>query len=146
MSLNRLALFTFLILGGCATSGTISIHELNISLNELQKIVIDNTPIKVRRQSSNGREFYSEYFIEKKGQYVEAINAPVRMTAALFLLGDRRPYTIEIKVLVESRGSGASYSVVKHDEGIARVISRRIEKTLYQRREDRNIIDDFRVF
>ncbi len=134
------------ILSGCGTRGAVYIEDLSIAIHELQRVAIDSLPLGKRGQSANERELYSEYFVEKGGEYVAARGVPTRRYAHITILGDRRPYKIEVQVIVESRGSRGEYSHQKYDEGMARVITRRIQNALHKRREDRNIIDDFRVF
>ena len=128
----------------CATSGE-KIEDLNVSLVRLQKLADTSLPVARRKVSRNGREFYSVPFITEKGQFVKAEDSRVRMTAIIKVLGDRRPYTMEIQVVKEARGQ-SGFEQVGYDEGLARVIRRRIQKALVQRREDRNIIDDFKAF
>lgn len=135
----------FLFVCGCASA--VRIDTRKVSLNEVVKIVESNLPAGRRSVSSNGRTFLSNYFVRgKEGEFTPANNAPIRHYARIVVLGDRRPYTIEVEVITEKRETGGQYDHFKYDEGLARVISRRIEKQLYQRREDRNIVDDFRIF
>jgi hypothetical protein len=141
--------FPFLMIlatSGCASSGSVSIDDLNTSLVDLQRVVTDALPLGKRKQSQNTRVFYSSYFLVKKGEYEAAADHPYRNYAEIFILGDRRPYKIEVRVITEKRERDGEYSLIKYDEGLARVISRRIQMALHKRREDRNIIDDFRVF
>jgi len=135
-----------MIVNGCATTGRIVIEDLQMSLVDLQQAVIANLPLGQRQLSSNGREYTSQYFIMKQGEFAEAVGTSSRNFAVISILGDRRPYKIEVVVTIESRDASGQYRVVKYDQGMARVISRRLEKALHKRREDRNIIDDFRVF
>ncbi len=130
---------------GCAT-GTGTIDNLNISLTDLQRIATAALPLGKRAESQNGREFISEYFVVQKGEYVEAAGSSHRHYAKISVLGDRRPYKIDVQVIVERKDSGGEFDQSGYDEGLARVITRRIQKTLHERRDDRNIIDDFRVF
>lgn len=144
---NLLLASVLLLVTGCAGfSKTQVIRDLNVAMADLQKVVRSALPISKRIESQNSREFYSAYFVYRNGEYEKAENAKVRYTAHISILGDRRPYTIEVEVPVEGRSSTGEYMLIKYDEGHAKVITRRIQKALYERREDRNIIDDFRVF
>lgn len=134
-----------LTLTGCATSTT-AIDELDMSLAELNKIAISALPIGKRIESRNGREFYSAYFTVRKGEYEEAVATAIRNYAVISILGDRRPYKLEVSVIIERKNAGGEFEKVGHDAGLARVLARRIQNTLYKRRDNRNIIDDFRVF
>lgn len=131
---------------GCATRGASQITDLNVSIQDLQRLVTGALPLGKRAQSINDREYFSEYFIERAGEYESARDAKIRKYAHILILGDRRPYKIEVQVVVEARGSAGEYQLVSSDQGLARVITRRIQSALHKRREDRNIIDDFRVF
>jgi len=136
----------FLVVTGCASPGSVKINDLKLSLVDLQKVVEVALPLGKRLQTQNGRGFFSEYFITKQGDYQPAAQLPTRSFAEVFILGDRRPYAIHVRVIVESRDGSGQYQLSRYDKGHARVISRRIEQALHKRREDRNIIDDFRVF
>lgn len=130
---------------GCAGGQRVAGNKA--SLSEISQIVDANLPTGRRAISVNGREHFSNYFVRnKEGEFVKAENVPVRFYAHIIVLGDRRPYEIHVRVFAQKRDSDGQYDNFKQDEGLARVISRRIEKSLYQRREDLNIIDDFRVF
>ena len=143
---SLIVLLSLVLVTGCATRGASSIKNLSISIQELQRVATDALPLGKRGQSQNERELTSEYFIEKDGEYESARGSKIRKYAQILILGDRRPYTIEVTVAVEARDAGGEYSLVKYDQGVARVITRRIQNALHKRREDRNIIDDFRVF
>jgi hypothetical protein len=144
--LKLLLIFTALFIGGCSTRGSVSIDEVNQSITDLERVVTETLPLGKRAQSQNGREFYSEYFTYKNGEYDDAATKALRRTLHVLILGDRRPYKIEARVIVEVRDSRGEYSLAKYDEGMARVFIRRIQGLLNKRRDDRNVIDDFRVF
>ena len=127
------------------------IENLDLPIHELQKAVEINLPTGRRQVSSNGREYLSDFFIvSKNGKIQPAGLAADRFYAHVFILGDRRPYTLQIAVVRERKTGGDSYNVKYEkyatDERIAKVIAKRIQATLSKRRDDRNIIDDFRVF
>lgn len=146
MAIRAIIFLIFNFILGCTTTGSLTIDNLQVSIGDLQKLVTSQLPLGLRQQSQNGREFSSEYFVVKQGDYVQAVSSARRNYAKISILGDRRPYNLEIIVFAEERDGSGQYRVVKYDEGMARVISRRIEQALHKRREDRNIIDDFRVF
>ena len=74
--------------------------------------------------------------------------APIRSYAQVYILGDRRPYVIEVYVNKQRRVSAQSSEYVDEgsDQEIAKVVYQRIQFQLSKRREDLNIIDDFRIF
>jgi hypothetical protein len=144
----RILLFSIslFLLSSCATPGTATLSDLNYALADLQRLCINALPLGKRFESLNNREYYSEYFVTKGGEFESAQGKNFRMTVHIILLGDRRPYKIQISVPVEKRMSNGHYQLVKYDEGLAKMISRRMSSALHKRRDDRNIIDDFRVF
>jgi len=127
------------------------IENLDMPIHELQKAVEMNLPGGRRQMSDNGREYKSDYFVITNGKMQLAGNATDRFYAHIFILGDRRPYTLHVSVLREHRVKGGEeynqkFQTYATDERIAKVITQRIQTTLSKRRDDRNIIDDFRVF
>ncbi len=116
---------------------------------QIRQIAMKSLPVGLRSSSPNGRELHSQYFLPDKGGYKAAIEEPVRLTAKIVILNERRPYEIEIYVFREERvvsGGRVSYKVRGQDFRIANMIKEDIQTRLAQRREDLNIIDDFRVF
>ena len=146
MARRLTTLFVFLFCSGCATYGAISLDNLDVSMQDLQKLVSDNLPISLRSQSINGREFFSDYFIVNKGEFEKFEEQPVRYYAHIYIMGDRRPYRIDTLVVREHRVSGGKYEQIKFESTIAKTISRRMQQDLHKRRGERNIIDDFRAF
>jgi len=143
------ALLTLFAIAGCGTSGGVKINDLDRALLDLQGIAEKSMPLGLRKTSPNGREFFSNYFVTEKRKFKPAEKLPHRMYAHILVLGDRRPYTMQIIVHKEkaATGRGASgFEDAGMDQGIAKVIRKRVVQQLTKRREDMNIIDDFRVF
>lgn len=127
----------------------LQIDEIHYPYGQLRKVATQALPIGLRSTSQNGRELLSQYFVLQKNKYIEAIESPIRYTAKFVLLGERRPYLVEIYVLKEVRTSSSGrveYKVVDQDLRIAMRLKKELQALLAQRREDLNIIDDFRVF
>lgn len=146
-------LLVFLTLTGCASMGipkyARTIQQIDSPLIEIQKTVARTLPLGLATASANGREMYSKRFILVKGKFEEASDAADRYFATVTVLGDMRPYTLEIFVTRENRvlhNDGFSYAEVGHDLGLAHKLEKILREELAKRREDRNIIDDFRVF
>jgi hypothetical protein len=137
--------FLTLFLGGCANNG-VTTDDINVPIGDLQKLIAEAIPVKIKTSSTSGREFKSNYFIQKKGEFEEFDGGPMRSQVEVEILGDRRPYSVFVRVPVEKRSAEGHYKVIKYDDGTARVIIRRIQKALHERRDNRNIIDDFRAF
>jgi len=142
---KKLIIFILFSMMGCA-SREYTISDLNIPTPELQKIVISSLPVGQNGESKSGRKFVSKYFKKEKGSFVESDSGSKRYFAEITILGDRRPYSIEVQVYLEQKDVGTNYVTKTLDKGMSRVIMRRIQYQLYKRRDDRNVIDDFRVF
>lgn len=145
---TKLLLLLFVsALASCTAPGTVRIEDQRIPLNEILQVVQSNMPAGVKKFSRNGREYISNYFVKAKdGTFAKYDTGSVRYVALVTVLGDRRPYDIEIRVITERRARDGHFEQVGQDEGLARVISRRLEQALHKGREDRNVIDDFRPF
>lgn len=152
--LKHLLLFSAAVLCGCASLHTpryaTTIKEVDWPINNLQRLIAGVIPTGLRSTSRNGREMYSKYFLPN-GKTYSAVsnNAPDRYFATVTVLGDQRPYTVEIFVTHENRSERrgiVEYVEVGHAEGLAHQLERQLRQELEKRREDRNIIDDFRVF
>lgn len=145
-----------ILISACATIDrmetpkyAVRIENLELPLLSLQHMVSGIVPIGTARTSSNGREFTSKNFILDQGSYKPAGEAITRYWAKITVKGSQRPYAIEVFVAREQRvlkGDDFTYEVVGHDRRLAKEIADKIKDTLAKRREDRNIIDDFRVF
>jgi hypothetical protein len=129
----------------CSTPGALVIKDLDKPLVNLQKTAEMSLPAGRRSISANGREFVSNYFADEKGKFVLSENAAIRNQCKISILGDRRPYTVEVLVIQQKR-TGGQYSQAVTNERIAKVVKRRFDKALHQRREQFNIIDDFRPY
>jgi hypothetical protein len=138
-----------LMQGGCASWGSgLRIENLERPLPELQKAISRSLPLGERRSENNGMEWFSKYFAVKGHKFIAGNTAPVRYYAQVYILGDRRPYVIEVYVKRQRRTSpqDADYADDGTDQQLAMVVQKRIQQQLSKRREDSNIIDDFRVF
>lgn len=144
------ALAAALFIAGCSTfHKPLRIDNAHHPFAMVRQTAIKTLPIGLRSSSSNGRELHSQYFLPDKKGYKLAIQSNVRLTAKVVILGERRPYTVEIYVFREERvmvGGKVTYQVRGQDLRVANRIKNELQARLAQRREDLNIIDDFRVF
>ena len=145
-SLNAIFVLSLLFPTSCATKGSVRVEPANISINQLIAITRKALPVKVLKETQSGRNMVTAYFVFKKGKPVEVVSVAKRYSVEVRILGDRRPYTVEVVVPQEVRNPEGGYDVIRSDKGLARVIARLIQEGLHKRREDRNIVDDFRVF
>jgi len=128
---------------------TVTVEDVKAPLQYLQRTVVSILPMGLRGNSRNGREFQSKYFVVSKGVYKEAGEAADRYYAHFTILGERRPYNVEVYVTHEQRtldGNELTYRVIGHDSRLAKELAQSLRNRLTKRREDLNIIDDFRAF
>ena len=147
------ALFVFLNINNCATLTTAPyatrISRLDFPVGALQKIAVEAMPLGLRTTSPNGRTFFSRYYVLDHKNYKPAGDSPERFSVTIFVLGDQRPYEMEVSVLREvrvQRRETYEYRDADHDRQQAKELAAKIQDRLTKRREDLNIIDDFRVF
>lgn len=150
-------LVTFL--SGCAT---VSLNNLDYPLIDIQRGVSNIVPKGVLKISPNGRTYTSKYFdpnsinAERTSSAGDEILRE-RATVVVTILGDRRPYDVDIQVQVEGDESGekpkknddfieGEWSGVGSDKGLARHLRDRLANYLARLERNKNIIDDFRPF
>lgn len=138
---------TFLMMGfmtGCRTGGVI-LRETPLGISETRRVVVAVIG-EPRAMSQNGRELTSKFF-DRKDQPIKKMEmAKERLYTHVTVLGDRRPYDIQVEVLVESRDEDGGFRLSERDDARAGVIAEKIRQALNQSRDNRNVIDDFRSF
>ena len=154
--LKRLVILGFILFAsGCATltghnPEALLIEDIDWPIPEIRMAIAQWMPAGQRGVSPNGREMQSRHFLlDRQGGYKEAGDALERYFAHVKILGDRRPYKVEILVTHEKRvirGKQFTYVVTGHDQRLAKELEKKLRMELTKRREDRNIIDDFRVY
>lgn len=127
---------------GCATGA--SIDDANYSVGEIKQVV-QSIVGDFRSQSQNQRTIYSKYFGDKKDKAFDEKKSKIRLYAIVMILGDRRPYDIDVEVVREKK-TNEGYEDAGTDEMKAQEIAGEIVKRLHEGIENRNVIDDFRVF
>lgn len=127
-----------------------TLRDLESSVADIRAAVSNSVPVGIRTVSPNGRELLSKHFLRGDGnKFRPATDAIERYYVKITILGDRRPYDVEIIVVHEKRvlrGETFLYVTDYYDNILAKDLAKQIETDLAKRREDRNIIDDFRVF
>jgi hypothetical protein len=132
------------LLSSCQTTG-VFLRETPLSISETRRAVVAVVG-EPRSMSQNGREIISQYY-DKKSRNIEKMDiARERLYTRVTILGDRRPYDIQVEVFIENRDSGGDFIRFDQDNSRAKVIAEKIEKALHQSRDSRNVIDDFRSF
>ncbi len=151
----RILVCLSLLISGCSSLQarkrveSFKIREIESSVADIRAAISAVIPIGVRTVSPNGREILSKHFLQVGDKYRPAGDAVERYYVQFLVLGDRRPYDIEIIVAHEKRvlrGDSFFYVIDYYDNVLARDLANMIQDDLAKRREDRNIIDDFRVF
>ncbi|WII72973.1 hypothetical protein QJS83_03695 [Bdellovibrio sp. 22V] len=133
-----------LLLSSCRTGGVV-IRETPLNVSETRRVVFSVIG-EPRSVSQNGREMFSQYY-DKKNKVIEKMNmARERYYTHVLILGSRRPYDVQVEVLVEGRNEDGGFDVVDRDDDRAAGIAEKIRQALNQSRDNRNIIDDFRSF
>lgn len=138
------ALLSLATLVGCQTSG-VYLRETPLNVSETRRAVVSVIG-QPRLTSENGRELLSKYYDRKGNSDDQVKNARERLTTHVTILGDRRPYDIQIEVVVEIRDREGAYQVVEKDDARAEKVALDIQKALVQSRDNRNIIDDFKPY
>lgn len=138
------ALLSMFIFAGCQTSG-VFLRETPLNVSDTRRAVVSVIG-QPRLTSENGRELLSKYY-DRIGNSEDSIkNARERLSTHVTILGDRRPYDIQIEVVVEIRDKEGVYQIVERDEFRAERVAKEIQKALVQSRDNRNIIDDFKPY
>lgn len=136
-------------LTGCAHFSTkVEVKDINLSLARIRGTILAKLPRGLASTSPNGRTFTSNYF-GVPGRFDEdATDKNERSFAVMVILGDRRPYNVSVSVIREKRNPKSPNEYIKdgEDQQMAKELARRVKADLANRREDRNIIDDFRTF
>lgn len=125
--------------------------DIDKPLAQIKRAVLSSLPLGVRRTEDAGLQVYSKYFRAGKQKFIPSHSYKVRNYAHILIRGDRRPYTVEIYVYKEKKGSASEQSASTYlpdgqDENLAKLIRKRIKEQLSKSREGSDIIDDFRVF
>jgi hypothetical protein len=143
--LSWLTALSLISLLGCQTDGVV-LHDTPLNISETRK-AIAGVIGQPRATSENGREMVSKYY-DRKGNNddVQIKGIKERFSTHIIILGDRRPYDIQVEVVVEVRDHEGKYQVVERDEARAAKVAGEIQKALVQSRDNRNLIDDFRPY
>jgi hypothetical protein len=148
MTIKKVIINSLLIVLTSAACTTVLFESEPIegSLAEIQKAISENLPNGLGAVSANQRLFYSkEYKSGSSGQ------GKVSLVMRVGLLGDRRPYTIQINVrraantsnIIQAYDNGEDYDQA---EGQAKRTYSKIKEQLTKRQGEKNLFDDFRPF
>ncbi|MEO0336834.1 MAG: hypothetical protein AAF202_10585 [Pseudomonadota bacterium] len=146
-----ISLFAFFFITSCASWTSVRIPDVDKPLSSIRRAIKSSLPLGTRSMSQEGKAMESHYFLVGKKKFLRPIGSKTRYYASVLIRGDRRPYSIEISVTKQIKGQRSLQEVPAFrddstDERLAELIRKRILEQLSKRREDLNIIDDFRVF
>lgn len=128
----------------CSSVEKSQIEEQDRSLPNLRKAILAVTG-PIRAISENQREYFSQYFSRVPSEKFDPERSSERLYARFIILGDRRPYNIEIVVFIEKK-IGKKYNSVGTDKKIANDLKKELKEKLAQSQDEVNIIDEFRPF
>jgi hypothetical protein len=132
------------LLAACAT-GDVRLKDQDKSLNLIRTTIQNMMAPRPRNISQNLREYTSQFFSRKDEANFDPQSASERAYALFVILGDRRPYHVDITVFIERR-QGSRYIKVGTDRKLAQELLVELRTRLHQSQEDRNLIDGFRAF
>lgn len=142
VTLFALFILSSAILTSCANTATI--RDVMLSYNATKTVVVANIPQGVRKESPNGRELTSNYFQIENFQPDKG-TANERAYALVKILGSSRPYNVDVQVYREEKRKGI-WRADGTDSEMTEQLGERLKQALADRREDRNVIDEFRAF
>lgn len=127
----------------CVTEGH-TILNSDRSVREIRAalVAIAGEP---RKENENHRVFLSEYFPRNPDPNFKANKAKERLFGRFTVLGDRRPYDIQVEVVAEVK-TPDGYEEQGVDESLSQELANQLKKELLKSREGRNVIDDFKPF
>ena len=132
------------LLSGCRTGGVV-LRETPMSVSETRRAVVSVIG-EPRSVSQNGREITSRFYDRKDKAIAKMEMARERLFTHITILGDRRPYDIQVQVVVEGRNDDGGFDVIDRNDDKAAIVAEKLRQALNQSRENRNVIDDFRSF
>lgn len=133
-----------------AQSTRVRLAEVNAPLTLIVQAAAFALPGGIRESSENRRIFQSKH-IDLNGNRWDVLSAEKwRAFAEIGIFGDRRPYTVEVDVIVEERETtdprDQFFEPVGQSRPLAERIAQKMMNYLEDRRKKRNLIDEFRAF
>jgi len=142
-------LTSLFLFSGCTTgnlSGSyVTKKRVTGSLEGIIK-AFDKATMGVRGKSHNGREIVSRYQSMDGDEYESGATKKVRGYARILILGERRPYDLQVQFVVEEVGDDGEYYVKEFADDRANKILKKVLELLVRRPEQKDFIDDFRTF
>ena len=131
-------------------SSRVRMSDVNAPLGLIVQSAAFALPGGVRESSENRRIFQSKH-IDLNGNRWDVLSSEKwRAYAEIAVLGDRRPYSVEVDVVVEEREStdprDQEFQPVGQSRPLAEKIAQKMKGYLEDRRKKRDLIDEFRAF
>jgi len=146
-----LAFLCLLSLVACSSPQKITTKPLNEPLNAITAAINGAMSMGIQSLSENHRTAFSRPFLVKQSDEAMKKGFRERGRAKVTILGDERPYTLEVEVVIE-RGkvikgqTDANYTFERYDKRLANRLLKDIFNGLHQALRERNVIDDFQPF
>ncbi len=146
LSIRTSIIAVLILIFGCGQAPVIP--EANYSLEAIGKSIY-KALLKVRKISQNRREYISDYLTLDGKLWDPLSNEVRRATAKVLVLGERRPYIIEIQTIVEERpsnepGYSARFKRVGKSKALIDQLAFRIQDDLRKNKDQS--LDDFKPF
>ena len=145
MKTRKFFLFLVLpILNACASGVVLEDTPLGLSETRRNLVIVSGEP---RSTSKDGRELITKYF-DKKWRSLEGIKGIKERYVAIFsIINDRRPFNVRVEVYKQVLGLENEFMEPgDYDEDMSIQLAQKVKNQLYQSRENRNMIDDFKPY
>lgn len=132
----------------CSTNKTgpfVEKKSVNSSIQGLVK-AFDRATTGVRGKSANGRELVSRYQKPGTNSFDNAAGDKIRGYSRLRILGDRRPYDLQVQYVIEERSPSGNYAVKSYDDVVAKQVLQKVLEFLVNRPDREDFIDEFKAF
>ena len=112
-------------LSGCNTTKGVFVEDIRKPIAVIHKAVEYAMPGGIRKRSRNNRVFYGHYHSPGKNPKINARRKLTRAHAVVKILGDRRPYRVQVLYLIE-KYKNDDYSVVEDRKKLAEGVKRKL--------------------
>jgi hypothetical protein len=144
-TLRAFFFYLFVVILGAGCKSGAQLEEVNSSLKEIQRAAMQIIG-KPRQMSSDSKEIMSQYRDSKGKTITNPEKVRERIYTAVYVLGDRRPFSIQVEVVHEMKNEIGQYVAIKKDDRSAEIISEKIKAELALSREGKSVLDDFKPF
>src|SRR5690606_27342274 len=91
----------------------VMLYETPLSMSSSRRVIASIIG-KPREISENGRELFSNYYDHRNLDFEPGKSGNERFYSHILILNDRRPYNIEVRVVVEEK-KGPKFVIVGYD-------------------------------